>query len=46
MIMRDDIISMPKDELHPFLQELRKDMKKGTDADFKEAAKSGIKFDI
>ncbi|HPX78203.1 MAG TPA: excinuclease ABC subunit UvrB, partial [Methanobacterium sp.] len=28
MIMRDDIISMPKDELHLFLQELRKDMKK------------------
>lgn len=40
MIMRDDIISMPKDELHLFLQELRKDMKKAAQTlDFEEAAK-------
>lgn len=40
MIMRDDIISMPKDELHLFLQELRKDMKKAAQMlDFEEAAK-------
>lgn len=40
MIMRDDIISMPKDELHLFLQDLRKDMKKAAQTlDFEEAAK-------
>jgi len=40
MIMRDDIISMPKDELHLLLQELRKDMKKAAQMlDFEEAAK-------
>ena len=40
VIMRDDIISMPKDELHLLIQDLRKDMKKAAQRlDFEEAAK-------
>jgi excinuclease ABC subunit B len=40
VIMRDDIRSMPKDELQLFIQDLRKDMKKAAQRlDFEEAAK-------
>ena len=40
VVMRDDIISMPKDELHLLIQDLRKDMKKAAQRlDFEEAAK-------
>jgi excinuclease ABC subunit B len=40
VVMRDDIENMPKDELHLFLQDLRKDMKKAAQRlDFEEAAK-------
>ncbi|MDD1774740.1 MAG: excinuclease ABC subunit UvrB [Methanobacterium sp.] len=40
VIMRDDIQSMPKDELQLFIQDLRKDMKKAAQKlDFEEAAK-------
>lgn len=40
VLMRDDIASMPKDELHLLVQDLRKDMKKAAQRlDFEEAAK-------
>ena len=40
VVLRDDIENMPKDELHLFIQDLRKDMKKAAQRlDFEEAAK-------
>ena len=40
VLMRDDIASMPKDELNLLIQDLRKDMKKAAQRlDFEEAAK-------
>ncbi|HTX61295.1 MAG TPA: excinuclease ABC subunit UvrB [Methanobacterium sp.] len=40
VIMRDDLENMPKDEIHLFIQDLRKDMKKAAQRlDFEEAAK-------
>jgi excinuclease ABC subunit B len=40
VVLRDDIENMPKDELHLFIQDLRKDMKKAAQRlDFEEAAR-------
>lgn len=40
VIMRDDLKTMPRDELRLFIQDLRKDMKKAAERlDFEEAAK-------
>lgn len=45
VVLRDDIENMPKDELHLFIQDLRKDMKKQPrDWTLKKQQESGIKY--